>query len=83
MFWYVYVLYNKSIKKFYTGFTGDLERRLKEHEVGITRSTRRSGWNLVYFEASLSKKDAISRERQLKTGFGRGYLKRRISDFLR
>jgi len=83
MFWYVYVLYNKSIKKFYTGFTGDPERRLKEHEAGIVRSTRRPGWNLVYFEASLSKKDAVLRERQLKTGFGRGYLKRRISNFLR
>jgi putative endonuclease len=37
---------------------------------------------LVYCEVCLSKKDAQNRERQLKTGFGRGYLKRRLKNFL-
>ena len=33
---------------------------------------------LVYYEAGLDKESAIKREKQLKTGFGRAYLKRRI-----
>jgi putative endonuclease len=37
---------------------------------------------LVYYEACLSKKDARKRELQLKTGFGRGYLKRRMENYL-
>jgi len=39
-------------------------------------------WKLIYYEACLSKKDAQNRERQLKTGFGRGYLRRRLKDYL-
>ena len=36
---------------------------------------------LVYCEACLCKKDAQKRELQLKTGFGRGYLKRRLKNY--
>jgi hypothetical protein len=32
-------------------------------------------------EACLSKEDASEREKQLKTGFGRGYLKRRLKNY--
>jgi len=39
-------------------------------------------WQLVYYEACLSKKDAQNREKQLKTGFGRGYLRKRLKDSL-
>lgn len=36
---------------------------------------------LIYYEACLNKKDAYVRENQLKTGFGRGYLKRRNKSY--
>ena len=39
MFWNVYVLYSPSSKQFYTGMTQDLERRIKEHNTGKTKST--------------------------------------------
>jgi len=38
-------------------------------------------WKLVYYEVCLSKKDAQKRERQLKTGFGRGYLRKRLENY--
>lgn len=83
MTWYTYVLYSKKSDKFYIGSTNDLKRRLKEHKYGKTHTTiRMKGRRLVYYEACLSKKDAGRRERQLKTGFGRGYLRRRIKNFL-
>jgi putative endonuclease len=37
---------------------------------------------LVYYEACISKTDAIKRELQLKTGFGRGYIKKRLESYL-
>jgi putative endonuclease len=81
MFWYTYVLYSKNLDKFYIGCTNDLERRLAEHRRNKTYTTKRmKDWLLVYCEACLSKKDAQDRERQLKTGFGRGYLRKRIKD---
>lgn len=83
MWYYVYVLYSKSKNKFYIGFTSNLKNRLTEHKYGRVYTTRRFGKvELVYCEASLSKRDAQTRERQLKTGFGRHYLRNRIKNYL-
>lgn len=63
----------------YIGWTDDIELRLEKHNKGEVKSTRtRIPFKLVYFEACLSKKKAIKREKQLKTGFGRKFLKTRI-----
>lgn len=83
MLWYTYTLYSKKLDKFYIGSTNDLKRRIKEHKSEKVHTTiRMKDWKLVYYEACLSKKDAQDRERQLKTGFGRGYLRKRLKDFL-
>jgi putative endonuclease len=76
---YVYVL--KGPKQFYIGSTNDLKRRFKEHCSGMSLATKGRGpWKLVYYEASLSYKGALSRERYLKTAWGKRYLKKRIND---
>jgi putative endonuclease len=78
-FFYTYVLKSKKDGKLYTGWTKDLVRRVKEHNKGIAISTRsRESLELVYYEACLMERDAIKREKQRKTGFGRAYLKRRM-----
>jgi len=80
---YVYVFYDRGRKMFYTGYTNDLKRRIAEHKSGKTQTTSRMADKLlVYYEASISKKDAETREKQLKTGFGRGYLKKRLKNYL-
>ena len=80
---YTYAFYDKTRKIFYIGFTNDLKRRVKEHETGKTQTTSRMNDKLlVYYEACLSKKDAEKREKQLKTGFGRGYIKNRLKHYL-
>ncbi|OGL86138.1 hypothetical protein A3I40_01730 [Candidatus Uhrbacteria bacterium RIFCSPLOWO2_02_FULL_48_12] len=82
--WYVYVLWNPERNRFYIGSTNDLRRRLAEHRRGKTHSTLRLGsFKLVYCEICLNKQDALDRERQLKTGFGRGYIKRRLKNYLK
>lgn len=65
--------------KLYIGWTVDLRKRLKAHNNNEVLSTKgRSPLQLVYYEACLSRVCAIAREKQLKTGFGRAYLKRRM-----
>ncbi len=80
---YVYALYDKMKGTFYVGSTNDLKRRIAEHNSGKTQTTSKMTEKvLVYYEACLSKEDASAREIQLKTGFGRGYLKRRLKYYL-
>ncbi len=84
MFYYVYVLHcvKGEIISFYVGYCRDLKERLKRHLTGDIKTTKKFDQiKLVYFEACLNKSDATRRERQLKTGFGRGYLKRRLQRY--
>lgn len=84
MHYYVYVLQSKKDKHWYTGFTVDLRKRLKEHNEGkYTAWTKGRGpFELIYYEASKNKQDARSREIYLKTGTGKRYLKNRLKRFL-
>jgi len=78
-FYYTYVLKSLNDAKFYIGWTDDLKSRLDKHNKGSVQATKtRVPLKLVYFEACLSKEKAIQREKTLKTGFGRKYLKNRI-----
>lgn len=79
--YYVYVLQSLKDRKLYIGYTNNLKRRFEEHNSGRNEVTReRKPFRLLYYEACTQKPDALKRELQLKTGFGREYLKRRLSD---
>jgi len=83
MWYYIYALYDPKQNRFYIGFSEDLNRRISEHKSGKIKTTSKmSSLELVYYEACLSKKDAMKREKELKTGFGRGYIKRRLTNYL-
>jgi putative endonuclease len=78
---YVYVLKSLKDEKLYVGHTNDLRRRFKEHNTGRVDCTKnRIPFTLLYYEACNILEDAIKREKSLKTGFGRSYLNRRLSD---
>ena len=80
---YVYVLHSEKDGLFYTGATSDLKTRLHEHESGRVRSTKdRLPVRLVYYEASLSQAEAFQREKYLKSGPGKRYLKNRLKQSL-
>ena len=81
-FFYVYILLCRD-GDFYTGFTGDLKRRLKEHNCGNNISTRnRRPVELIYFEAHKSKTDAYRRETYFKTSKGKTTLKKILNNYL-
>jgi len=74
--YYVYILLSKKDNKFYIGFTSDLKRRIKEHNNGRSSSTKsRRPLHLIYYEAHLSKKDALRREQYFKTSKGKSTIK--------
>jgi putative endonuclease len=76
--YHVYVLRSERDGRLYTGVTGDLKRRLGEHNRGKVRSTsRRRPLVLIYSESFESKVTAMQRERFFKTPEG-GILKQRL-----
>jgi len=81
--YYTYVIQSEKDGKFYTGFTCDLRNRFHEHNNGKVASTRNRGpFKLIYYEASINQQDATAREKYLKTGMGKRYLKNRLKRFL-
>lgn len=83
MFYYTYVLRSEIDGLFYTGYTNNLKRRLGQHNNGENISTRnRRPLKLIYFEGHLNKKDALRREKYLKTNKGKTMLKYIISEYL-
>lgn len=83
MFYYVYILESELIKKeLYIGYTEDLRKRFKEHNDGLSKSTKRYlPWKLIYYEACLNINDAKRREKYFKTSQGRRLLKRRLKEY--
>lgn len=81
--YYVYVLID-SLGNFYTGYTDNLRRRLKEHQAGLVYATKfKLPVNLVYYEGCKNKYDAIKREKFLKSGPGKKYLRNRLKNYLK
>ncbi len=73
---YVYILYSLSDKGFYIGFTSNLKLRLTKHAKGQVTATKfRRPLRLIHYEYFINKEDAMSREKFLKSGYGRRQLK--------
>ncbi len=80
---YVYVIKGKQSKRIYIGQTEDLLKRIKQHNKKQSTFTRFDQWRLIYYEAYLSKIDALKRERMLKNfGSSLAHLKKRIKHSL-
>jgi len=63
----LYLLQSQKDHSFYIGITGNLKRRLSEHNKRLSRYTKyKRPLMLIYCEVYRSSKDALTRERQLK-----------------
>ena len=79
----VYVLFSLKDKMLYTGFTSNLERRLKEHEQGHSKATScRRPFRLLFCEYYLSGSDARRREEYFKTTKGKRTLRLMLRESL-
>ncbi len=80
---YTYVLLSKNDDKFYTGYTQDLKVRFDQHNKGHVASTKeRRPLTLICYEACLNQKDAIHREKYLKTYHGKSFIKKRLKSYV-
>jgi len=81
--YYAYVIQSQKDKQLYTGFTRDLQNRLQEHNEGRVPATKKRGpFELIYYEACLNEQDGLAREKYLKSGMGKRYLRNRLRRFL-
>ena len=78
MFYYVYLLKNTVDESWYIGFTKDINQRVKDHNNGKGGKTtlHKKMWSLIYFEGYRNQLDAVGREKFLKSGSGRRFLKK-------
>lgn len=82
-FYFTYVLQSKKDNKFYIGYTKDIELRFEQHQKGLVESTKdRLPLKLIYYEACLNQRDAVHREKYLKTHYGKMFLKKRLKSYL-
>ncbi|QLE01148.1 GIY-YIG nuclease family protein [Galbibacter sp. BG1] len=73
---FVYVIRSLKDARFYVGMTMDVEKRLKEHNSGKTKSTKGyRPWILIHTEVLPDREAARAREKYLKSGFGKQWLK--------
>lgn len=82
-FYYVYLIRSLKDSSWYIGFTENLKTRIKEHNADGNISTKnKTPYELIYFEGYLSKLDALGREKFLKSGSGRKFIRKQLKHYL-
>ena len=66
--YYVYILCSLKDSSYYIGYTGNLERRVQDHNRGRTQSGKNRGpFQLVHYEKAGSRLEAAQREKRIKS----------------
>jgi putative endonuclease len=77
--YYLYILKSEKSGKYYIGHTNDLDRRIKEHNSGQTKSTRAGvPWEPVYVKEYETNIEAGKEELRLKRMKSRKYIEKLI-----
>jgi putative endonuclease len=79
--YYVYIIYSDRVGKKYIGQTMDLAIRLGQHNSksygGFTMG--KGPWRMIHSEIFETRYAALQREKWLKSGVGRDWIKERFS----
>ena len=72
----VYVLHSPTYDKIYIGYSSNIEERLRSHNALGTKgwTLKYRPWVLVYTESFETKREALRREKQLKSSRGREWI---------
>jgi putative endonuclease len=76
MEYFAYIIRSAGTKRYYTGITSDINRRLKQHNQKLcnTQSTRNlTDFELVFCQVVESRIEARKLEKFLKSGYGREF----------
>jgi putative endonuclease len=78
--WFVYVLRSEINEQLYVGMSESPDTRLLEHNKGKVRSTKSfRPWKRVFLEEVGDTVQARKREKYLKSGVGKEWLKKKLS----
>ena len=76
----VYILYSKSLDRYYTGHTANIQDRLLRHNNGRSKATKTGvPWIIVYTEMFNTKSGAYKRELDIKSKKSRSYIETLIA----
>ena len=74
--YFVYVLSSVHRNYIYVGLTDDTERRFNQHQAGRNKTTAPyRPFRLVFVESFISRIEARKREKFLKSGAGKEFIK--------
>ena|SRR3989338_1214088 len=77
--YYVYIVKSQKDNSYYTGFTSDLENRIKEYNSGSgDYSSTKFPFELVWHCCFKDKMKAIQFEKYLKSGSGFAFARKRL-----
>ena len=80
--WYVYILRSSHDNHLYVGMTNDLKKRVVTHNAGKVEATKhRLPLMPIYYEAHLNKYDVAAREKFLKSGWGKTWIKSTLTNY--
>ena len=75
---YTYILKNKIHNKHYYGHTSNLDKRLNDHNSGLSTFTKKYlPWALIYSEVFNTRAEAMNREKYFMSIAGYHWLKER------
>ena len=80
MFYYVYILQSQAEpERYYTGFTDNIENRLKAHNSGqVPHTEKYRPWSIKTAIAFSDRNRALEFEKYLKSPSGRAFAKKRL-----
>ena len=78
---FVYILYSRKLNRYYIGQTYNLEKRLRKHHSSTSHFTGKANdWVLKYTESYSTRKEAITRESEIKKKKSRKYIEYLINN---
>jgi len=73
---FVYAIKSEQRNYIYVGLTNDIDRRILQHNTGKSKTTKPyTPFRLIYTEQCQTRLQARAREKYLKSGSGKEFLK--------
>ncbi len=78
--YYVYAIESLNRKYIYIGITNDIDKRVKQHNTGKNKTTKPYlPFQILFTEEYKTRIDARKREKYLKSGCGKEYVKKLVA----
>jgi putative endonuclease len=71
----VYIIFSQSLQRHYTGFSEDFEKRLIDHNAGLSKYTSKGiPWSKIWLSEPMTKAEAVLLEKKIKRRGAHRYL---------